>query len=100
MVNIHELNELYNIIDLYIVSSRVEGGPQAIMEAAIIKTPIVSTDVGIASEILSEESIYTSQKDFFEAKPNISISYENAKKYQIPQGMNLYIEMFETAYES
>ena len=30
MVNQQELNELYNCLDLYIVSSRIEGGPRAI----------------------------------------------------------------------
>ena len=53
MVSFKELNELYNLLNLYVVSSRYEGGPQAIMECALIKTPIISTDVGIASEILS-----------------------------------------------
>jgi len=100
MVNLEELNELYNIIDLYIVSSRIEGGPQAIMEASIIKTPIVSTDVGIASEVLSKESIFSDESNFSQASPNIEISYENAKKFTIPQGMRLYIEMFEKLHES
>jgi glycosyltransferase involved in cell wall biosynthesis len=58
MVNVSELNELYNCLDLYVVSSRVEGGPRAIVEAGITKTPIISTDVGIASELMSRESIY------------------------------------------
>ena len=54
MADSKTINDLYNILDLYIVSSRIEGGPQAIMEAAYTKTPIVSTDVGVASEILSD----------------------------------------------
>ena len=33
---------------------RIEGGPQAILECAITKTPIVSTNVGVAPEILHE----------------------------------------------
>ena len=37
MTTFKELNELYNILDLYIVASRVEGGPQAIFECAITK---------------------------------------------------------------
>ena len=40
MVNPSKLNELYNILDLYLVTSRIEGGPQAIMEASITRTPI------------------------------------------------------------
>ena len=43
MVNFDQLNELYNCLDLYIVSSRLEGGPQAIIECALSKTPIIST---------------------------------------------------------
>jgi glycosyltransferase involved in cell wall biosynthesis len=58
MIGLNELNELYNCLDLYVVSSRVEGGPRAIVEAGITKTPIISTDVGIASDLMSRESIY------------------------------------------
>ena len=45
MVNTDQLNELYNCLDLYVVASRVEGGPQAIIECALSKTPIISTDM-------------------------------------------------------
>ena len=58
MSTFEKLNELYNILDLYIVASRYEGGPQSISECALTKTPIISTDVGIASDILSKESIF------------------------------------------
>ena len=30
------------MLDMYIVSSRLEGGPQAILESALTKTPIIS----------------------------------------------------------
>jgi hypothetical protein len=58
MIGLQELNELYNCLDLYVVSSRVEGGPRAIVEAGLAKTPIISTDVGIAGELCPKESIY------------------------------------------
>ena len=38
MLTVEQINELYNILDLYIVASRVEGGPQAILECGITKT--------------------------------------------------------------
>ena len=38
MINFENLNELYNILKLYLVTSRIEGGPQAILECAITKT--------------------------------------------------------------
>ena len=31
------LNDLYNVLDLYIVSSRIEGGPQAILNVLFQK---------------------------------------------------------------
>ena len=58
MVNFKELNELYNILDLYIVASRVEGGPAAILECAASKTPIISTDVGLVSDVSHPNSIF------------------------------------------
>ena len=100
MVDLKELNELYNVLDLYVVSSRIEGGPQAIMECAITETPIVSTDVGIASEILNQESIYKSIELFHKAQPNTEFALQKAKSFTIPKGMESYIKMFEEVYES
>ena len=89
----------YNILDLYLVSSRLEGGPQAILECAVSKTPIISTDVGVASEILHPNSIY-SLDNFEEAKPMVEYAYENSKKFTLPEGMNRFREMFSEIYES
>ena len=99
MVQIDQLNEFYNILDLYLVSSRLEGGPQAILECAVSKTPIISTDVGVASEILHPNSIY-SLDNFEEAKPMVEYAYENSKKFILPEGMNRFREMFREIYES
>lgn len=53
------INYLYNIIDLYLVTSRLEGGPKAILECAAAKCKIISTNVGHATDILAPETIYT-----------------------------------------
>jgi len=98
MVDQKTLNDLYNSLDLYIVSSRVEGGPQSIMESAITKTPIVSTDVGVASEILSEKSIYNN--NFYQAKPDVEFAYMNSLKYHIPEGMDNFVKYFKNIYEN
>ncbi len=95
MTNFKNLNELYNILDLYIVASRYEGGPQSIAECALTKTPIISTDVGIASEILSEESIFN-MGNFLDAKPNIDYAYNSIEKYKIPNGFEKFNEMFNS----
>jgi hypothetical protein len=36
------LNELYQTLDLYPVTARCEGGPQALIEAALVGVPCVS----------------------------------------------------------
>ncbi len=59
-LDITKINELYNSIDLYIVSSRLEGGPKAITECILTKTPIISTEVGHADDLLNKEQIYSS----------------------------------------
>lgn len=99
MVSLDEINELYNILDLYIVSSRIEGGPQAVMECAISKTPIVSSNVGIAPEILSETAVYSTIESFDLAKPDIDFAYKKASKFVIPIGMQKFKKMFEENYE-
>ncbi len=99
MANYKTINELYNCLDLYIVSSRYEGGPQSILECGITNTPIISTDVGVASEILSPESIYD-MKNFMVAKPNTEVAYKNSLKYKKENIFHIYREMFQGLYES
>ena len=99
MAEFSEINELYNCLDLYIVPSRYEGGPQSILECGITRTPIISTKVGIADEILSPESLFSI--DYFEnPKPNSQTAYENSVKYTIPQGFLEYLKLFKGIYEN
>jgi len=91
----NSLNEMYNILDLYIVSARQEGGPQAIVECALTKTPIISTDVGLASYILAKESIYKSPDDCLSAIPNVEFAYKKVQQYSMPKGFNAFIDMLE-----
>ena len=99
MASFKEINELYNLLDLYIVSSRFEGGPQSILECGITKTPIISTNVGIAEEILGSESIFN-MSNFEKAKPNIEIAYKNSKQFIIPQGFNIFNQVLKEVYEN
>ena len=95
MVTFKELNELYNILDLYVVSSRVEGGPQSIMECAISKTPIISTKVGVAEKILSNESIYE-PSNFLDAKPNTVSAFNSVQQYKVTEWIKEYKEFFNS----
>ena len=56
--------------------------------------PIISTNVGIANTILSEESIYT-MSNYKDAKPNVNVAYSNTEKLFIPKGMENFKQMFE-----
>ena len=98
MVDFEILNELYNCLDLYIVSSRIEGGPQAILECGITKTPVISTDVGVASEILANESLFN-MDNYAEAQPNIGVALKNSTKYSLNSGMDRYLKMFEEVFK-
>ena len=99
MVDFSTLNNLYNTLDLYIISSRVEGGPRALFECAITKTPIISTNVGFASNLLSKESLFEGT-DFRGANPNVNFSRNIVSKYEIPQGFENFVKMFEEVYEN
>lgn len=58
-----ELNELYHALDLYLLTSRWEGGPYALLEAAGTRTKVLSPAVGIAQDLLEQQSIFTSIPD-------------------------------------
>ena len=92
MINFKLLNELYNCLDLYIVSSRIEGGPQSIVECAQAKVPIVSTDVGNASNILHKKSIYNIE-NFQDAEPNVTYAYGKVQDLLMPKGFSNYLKL-------
>jgi glycosyltransferase involved in cell wall biosynthesis len=53
-----QLNPLYNLLDLCLVSSRWEGGPHCLLEACFAKTKVLSTRVGVAEDVLEERSLF------------------------------------------
>ncbi|MGC8658726.1 MAG: glycosyltransferase [Desulfomonilaceae bacterium] len=52
------LNLLYNMLDLYVVTSRSEGGPHAILEAGASGRKVISSCVGLATETLDPECLF------------------------------------------
>jgi glycosyltransferase involved in cell wall biosynthesis len=46
------LAKLYHPLDLYLVTSREEGGPMALMESMASAVPVVSTRVGMAPDLI------------------------------------------------
>ena len=52
LVDLNSLVNYYNVIDLYIIASRGEGGPKALLESLACEVPLVSTKVGMASDLI------------------------------------------------
>jgi glycosyltransferase involved in cell wall biosynthesis len=81
MVPIENINELYNCLDLYIITSRYEGGPRSIIECALTRTPVISTKVGIAPEFMDENSLFDIDdwETYRNARPNTDILEKNIR---------------------
>jgi glycosyltransferase involved in cell wall biosynthesis len=89
MCDFTKLNEFYNCLDLYIVGSRVEGGPRAINECSLTKTPLLSTNVGIAELLCHPDSIFDMNNvdTILNCKTDTEFNYEKAQKYNIKNYM-------------
>ena len=89
------MNKLYNGLDLYIVGSRVEGGPRAINEAALTSTPLYSTDVGIAPYICHKDSIFDMKKPhtILDCRANTEWNYERAMEFSIKNHMKNFTKI-------
>ena len=47
-----EIGALYHALDLYLVTSREEGGPKAVLESMAARVPLVTTRVGQAADLV------------------------------------------------
>ncbi len=52
------LAHAYSMADLCLVTSRSEGGPRCVLEAAAAGTPVLATRVGLAPDVLAPECLY------------------------------------------
>jgi hypothetical protein len=86
----HEvINDLYQCLDLYPVSARCEGGPQALIECGLLDVPVISRAVGIASQVLPIDSI---NDDLKFARPSIP----DVSGWKLPDGYTPYRRLIET----
>jgi hypothetical protein len=84
------LNKLYNLLDLYVVSSRVEGGPRAIVETILTGTPLISTNVGIASQYLPSTAIYKDPSESVDCITDLTYSLNQIEKLILLKAINFY----------
>ena len=52
--NYLDIVPFYQILDFYIITSREEGGPKALLESLACGVPVVTTDVGMARDVIGE----------------------------------------------
>ncbi len=87
------INYLYNLSDIYIISSKNEGGPKQVLESALTKTLVFSTKVGLVPDFIHPYLIYEENelllliekiKSFLEDKKNFEecIEYNFLKTKQ------------------
>lgn len=76
-----DLNPIYDSVDWCFITSRVEGGPQSILEASYRKVKVLSTDVGMASEVLHPSCICKDVNDFLcKFENGLDVTEHNFKK--------------------
>jgi glycosyltransferase involved in cell wall biosynthesis len=52
----HEIPPLYRALDLYLITSREEGGPEGVLESMASGIPLVTTKVGLAPDVVEHHS--------------------------------------------
>lgn len=100
MVDFKKLNNLYNCLDLYLVTSRYEGGPQAVLECSLNKTPILSTDVGIAKKVLNSKCITNNTENFLSLInahnfDYANVNYDRVQKFKLENLFTQYTQLFK-----
>jgi glycosyltransferase involved in cell wall biosynthesis len=80
------INELYQTLDLYPVTSRAEGGPQSLIECGLLNIPVISRNIGIANLVLPEESI---SDDVTTATPTVP----EVEKLKLNEGFKKYRDL-------
>lgn len=93
--NLDTMRKMYSALDLYVVSSRVEGGPQALLEAAIMKVPIISTRMGMAEDVLHPDCVFDELKLHIPTDEQIEYAYNKAKSYSLQTYITEYDKMIE-----
>ncbi|MEM3394207.1 MAG: glycosyltransferase family 4 protein, partial [Candidatus Methanomethylicia archaeon] len=86
-----EMNEWFNNIDIYINASLHEGTPNPVLEAMAVGIPIISTDVGIVSEVFGfHQKKFIFKRDIDELVKKLIMLINNPSIYNLISKENLY----------
>lgn len=106
-----KIADCYKILDLYLISSRVEGGPKSLLESMASGIPVVSTRVGMVVDIgknlqnvlmadFNPKDLATKSKQIFEndnlKNTLVEKGLQTAKKFDWSKiAKNYYKEMYK-----
>lgn len=86
-----KIAECYNALDLYLLTSRIEGGPKQILEGMASGVPIVSTKVGMVPDIVEngKEVLLADAKDIRQLVENSKrvIAEKELRKKLVENGL-------------
>ncbi len=100
--NYDDLIRLYKCLDVYLVCSREEGGPRAIMESFASKIPLVTTNVGQAVDMIKNNyNAFKSDEINEETLANLIFSKVYKKDDKLEEIIkNAYITAKNNSYKS
>lgn len=52
LADYHDIVQFYQVLDMYLITSRAEGGPKAFLESWAAGVPVVSTQVGMPADLI------------------------------------------------
>lgn len=84
-----DLPFLYSALDVYLVTSRVEGGPCTVLEAMACETAVVATKVGVVPELIVDGiSGYSAEVDDTEALLSAIVALDQFPEMKVKMAKN------------
>ncbi len=80
-----EMQKYYSKIDIYVCASLIEGTPRPLLEAMSCGVPIITTDVGVACEVLGEKQKQFIMKERSVKELKEKIQYLNSYREQLKE---------------
>jgi glycosyltransferase involved in cell wall biosynthesis len=94
-----DLRAMYSVCDLYVSTSRYEGGPQCLFEATATRINLISSNVGMASDCVDECCIvddFSAETSFRElSNRHIELNAKKIKNFELKCHIRNYDKFFE-----
>ena len=98
MASLEKLREMYACCDLYVVASRIEGGPQGILEAGSMKIPVISTRMGSAEFLLHPNCVihFDRENVVLPTRREVDICHSKIQDYELNTHVNRFEDMMRS----